>query len=189
MPYTVTAATHGHTELVNGIPSMYNPAVPSRALANSSPTGLILWTIGPAKNRRVNISRLVQMNAIRAVFWFSSTRSVMFVIQLSVPSSTYPTSACSTYRNRMSRLPNANRVTTAHPAHTTPAPAHPTHCGNAVPAAFPTSGRICVFSVSPNSPTAAATPTMPTVPIWSAIDTPAASASDRGKGRLNMSSP
>ena len=75
------------------------------ALANSRPTGLILWTIGPAKNRRVNISTLVQMNASRAFVPLFSTCSVMFVIQLSVPSSTYPTRACIRYRNARIQLP------------------------------------------------------------------------------------
>src|SRR5207237_963700 len=62
-PYTVTAAIHGQTESTTGLPSMYSPIVPSDALQKSSPTGLIFSTIGPAKNRRVNISTFVQMNA------------------------------------------------------------------------------------------------------------------------------
>ena len=58
------------------------------ALPNSKPIGEILWTIGPAKKRSVNISTFVQMNASKAVVLLASTVSVMLMIQLSVPSST-----------------------------------------------------------------------------------------------------
>ena len=74
--------------VVPDAPSSHKPVVPMTALARSKPTGEILWTIGPAKNRSVNIKTFVQMNARREVVGFANTTFVMSWIQLSVPSST-----------------------------------------------------------------------------------------------------
>src|SRR5262249_17759852 len=125
----VTAAIHGQTESIAGFPSMYSPMVPSAALQNSRPIGLILCTIGPAKKRRKHINTLVQMNASVAFVSLFNTCLVTLVIQLSVPSSTYPTRACMRYRNASTQEPSVKFVAYPKASQTTPATTHPIHAG------------------------------------------------------------
>src|SRR5688572_6421448 len=76
------------------VPSQNKPTAARIEHANNNPSGDIFSTIGPAKNLSTNM--IPDVYTSTRIPFIPAMFVIRLAIQLSVPSSTYPTSACNT---------------------------------------------------------------------------------------------